>query len=285
MKTAIINTNIVMTDGVIQGGTIVIENGVIVDFGNNISTDGMSCIDANGAYTGPGLIDIHVHACGPDFFFNKPIEAADAVLSHGVTDVLPTLYFDMTKEQLVEQAQTIRAAMESGKAKNIIGIYMEGPYLNPKYGCNTEYNTWRGVVARENYEKLVDSAYDIVKVWCIAPERENIEEFVDYVRSKNPSAVFSVAHSEAEPEQVERFIPMGLILATHHMNATGKLEKYGGCRTACVDEAALYNDEIYTELICDKLGIHVSPYMLKFVKKIKGDDKIILIANRRNGII
>ena len=61
--------------------------------------------------------------------------------------------------------------------------------------------------------------------------------------------------------------------------ASSRLEKYPECRTACVDETALYNDSIYTELICDKVGIHVSPYILRLVKKIKGDDKIILISD------
>ena len=74
-------------------------------------------------------------------------------------------------------------------------------------------------------------------------------------------------------------MPYGLRLATHHTNATGTIEKYPECRSACVDEAALYNDEIYTELICDKVGIHVAPYMLRLIKKIKGDDRIILISD------
>ena len=75
------------------------------------------------------------------------------------------------------------------------------------------------------------------------------------------------------------FIPKGLKLATHHTNATGTLNRYPECRSACVDETALYNHEIYTELICDKIGIHVQPYLLRLVKKIKGDDKIILISD------
>jgi N-acetylglucosamine-6-phosphate deacetylase len=63
------------------------------------------------------------------------------------------------------------------------------------------------------------------------------------------------------------------------MNATGTIERYPECRTACVDETALYNDNMYTELICDRVGIHVSPYLLRLVKKIKGDDKVILISD------
>ncbi len=279
MKTAIINTTIVLPDHLIPNGTIVIEDGIIVDFGKKIATDGMECIDAKGAYTGPGLIDIHTHADGETFFSEDAVKAADTLLAHGVTDVMPALYFSANGDQLVEQIKYIRSVIESGKAMNIIGLYMEAPYLNPNYGCNRESNPWRDVVAKERFQKVVDEAYDLAKVWCIAPERENIEEFVEYVREKNPNAVFSVAHSEAEPWQIERFIPKGLKLATHHTNATGTLNRYPECRSACVDETALYNHEIYTELICDKVGIHVDPYMLRLIKKIKGDDRIILIAD------
>lgn len=279
MKTAIINTTIVMPEYMIPNGTIVIEDGKIVDFGKKISTDGMECFDVKGAYTGPGLIDIHTHADGETFFYEDPIKAAATLLDHGVTDVLPALYFNMTADELVASIKLLRGAMESGSADNILGLYMEAPYLNPKFGCNRENNPWKDVVSKDKFKQIVDEAYDIAKVWCLAPERENIDEFVDYVREKNPNAVFSVAHSEAEPWQIERLISKGLKLATHHTNATGTLYKYPECRSACVDETALYNDRMYTELICDKVGIHVAPYMLRLIKKIKGDDRIILIAD------
>lgn len=281
MKYAITNTTIVMTDHLIPNGVIIVEDGKIADFGKmgKVSTDGLDCIDAGGAYTGPGLIDIHTHADGDTFFTEDPIKAANTILMHGVTDVLPALYFNMSADQLVQAVKTVREAMDSGKADNIIGLYMESPYLNPNFGCNRESNPWKDVVNKNNFAKVVDAAYDIAKVWCLAPERENIDEFVDYVKEKNPNAIFSVAHSEAEPWQIERLMCKGLKLATHHTNATGTLYKYPECRTACVDETALFNDGIYTELICDKIGIHVAPYMLRLIRKIKGDDRIILIAD------
>ena len=279
MKTAIVNCHIVMPDYMIRDGVLVFEDGKILDFGKKIDTTGMQIIDAEGGYVGPGLVDIHTHADGFTFFTEDPIAVAKTLLAHGVTDVLPALYYNMNADQLVESIALVRSAMESGEADNIIGLYMEAPYLNPKFGCNRENNPWKDPVALERYQKVVDAAYDIAKVWCLAPERENILEFVQYVKSKNPAAVFSVAHSEAEPYQIEALIPYGLKIATHHMNATGRIEKYPECRSACVDETALYNDTIYTELICDKVGIHVEPYLLRLIKKIKGDDKIILISD------
>ena len=281
MKYAIVNTTIVMTDHLIPNGVIIVEDGKIADFGkaNKVSTEGLECIDAKGGYTGPGLIDIHTHAGAGTFFYEDPEFAAKKILEHGVTDVLPALYFNMNADRLVECIGIIRRAMESGRAKNIIGLYMEAPYLNPNFGCDRTNNPWREPVCKDNYAKVVDAAYDIAKVWCLAPERENIEEFVDYVLEKNPNARFSVAHSEAEPAQIEKLIPKGLCNATHHQNATGTLQKYPECRTPCVDETALYNDTMYCEIISDKIGIHVDPYNQRLVRKIKGDDKVILIAD------
>lgn len=279
MKTAIVNTTIVLPEYLIPGGTIVIEDGIIVDFGRKICTDGMEIIDASGTYTGPGLVDIHTHADGDVFFNDDPTSVAKKLLSHGITTVLPALYFSSTREELIEQAKKIKEAQESGEADNIFGLYMEAPYMNPKFGCNRENNPWKGDIKKEDYLPLLEALKGFAKVYVVAPERENIEEFVKDAKAIDPSVRFSVGHSEAEPADIEKLFPYGLCLATHHMNATGTINRYPECRTACVDETALYNDCIYTELICDRVGIHVAPYLIRMVKKIKGDDRIILISD------
>ena len=175
---------------------------------------------------------------------------------------------------------TIIDAHKKGDFDNFLGFYMEGPYLNPAFGCDQEKNAWRHGVFKEDYLDLIERSKDYTKVWCIAPEREGIEEFVLDVKKIIPNCVFSVAHSEATPEQVEKFIPYGLKIATHHTNATGTIEHYSECRGVCVDEAVNYNKEIYAELICDRIGAHVVPYMQRLVRKIKGDDRLILISDQ-----
>lgn len=277
---AIINTNIVMPDHMILGGTILIDdNGKIVDFGKKVDVSGAEIIDANGLYTGPGLIDIHTHSDAINWFYDNPVSAARNVLENGVTTVLPTLYFADNAERLIKQAKNIRDAVDSGSAPNIYGLYMEAPYMNPKFGADRENNPWTADINRDDYMCILDSFADMVRVWGIAPERENIEMFAKDALKANPNVIFTVAHSEADPYQIAKMMPYGLKLATHHTNATGTLNKYPECRGVCVDEAVWYNDEIYAELICDKVGIHVDPYMLRLVKKIKGDDKIILISD------
>lgn len=282
---AIINTNIVMPDHIIRDASIVTDNGHIVAFGAGGDTDtsGLDCYDAQGAYTGPGLIEIHTHSDGETLFYDDPVRAAHTLLRHGVTDLLPALYFDMDKPELLSAVAKIKQAADNGTAPNIIGLYMEAPYLNPKFGANKTDNPWSGAVSSADYAEIIEAAGKLAKVWCIAPERPGIEDFVRDVKRANPGVVFSVAHSEASPPQTERLMKYGLRLATHHTNATGTLSRYPECRGVCVDETVLYNSEIYAELICDRMGIHVDPYMLRLVKKIKGDERIILISDAFTG--
>ncbi|HHW30683.1 MAG TPA: amidohydrolase family protein [Clostridiaceae bacterium] len=279
---AITNTHIVLKDHLILNGVIITEGDRIVNLGEMNKTDipgNAQIIDANGNYTGPGLIDIHTHAGGNAFFTEDPQRAAEHHLRHGTTSILPALYYNLSREQFLDGISMMKNASKTGSGRIIKGLYMEGPYLNPKFGCEAENNKWTQGIKREEYELLIEEVGDFAKVWCIAPELEGIEEFVADVKKAIPGIVFSVAHSEASPLQIERFIPFGLKLATHHTNATGDLPKYPECRGVCVDETVNFNDDIYAELICDSRGIHVDPYMLRLVLKIKGKDRIILISD------
>ena len=278
---AIINATLVMKDHLIPNGTVLMENGKITAFGKmkDIAIpDGCETIDAQGYFVGPGFVDIHTHSDGRIFFYDDP-KAVGHHLNHGTTTILAALYFSMNTQEFVDAMDKLRAAMADPACKNLCGIYMEGPYMNPKFGCDREHNPWNGPVDKEKYQPIIDAGWDIVKVWDLAPERENILDFVLGVKKKNPAAVFCVAHSEASPQQVEALIPYGLRIGTHHTNATGDRIFYPEVRGVCVDEAVNYNREIYAELICDSMGIHVDPYMLRLVRKIKGDDRVILISD------
>ena len=279
---AIVNANIIMPDHVIPNGVILFEDGIIKDFGkakNVTIPDGAEIIDAENNYVGPGLIDIHTHAAGKIYFADDPVACSKTLLRHGVTSVMPAPYYSLDKKEFLQMIDKIVCDYESGEFPNFLGFYMEGPYLNPAFGANQEKITWKGVV-KEDYQELIEKSKKYTKVWCIAPEREGIEQFVQDVKKEIPNCIFAVAHSAATPEQVESFIPYGLKIATHHTNATGTIEHYSECRGVCVDEAVNYNKEIYAELICDRIGAHVVPYMQRLVRKVKGDDRIILISDQ-----
>lgn len=279
---AIVNAVLVMRDHYIPDAALLIEEGRILACGERRSTPvpaGCELIDAQGLFVGPGLIDIHTHASDKVYFTDDPAAAAQHHLRHGTTTLLPALYFSMDQRGYLEGIARLREAMRDPRCVNIAGLYMEGPYLNPKFGCERESNPWRGAIDRQAYLPIVRAAADLARVWAVAPERENILQFVCDVKAHSPGAVFSVAHSEASPQQIEALLPYGLRIGTHHTNATGDRARYPECRGVCVDEAVNYNDAIYAELICDRCGIHVDPYMLRLVRKIKGDARIILISD------
>ncbi len=279
---AIINAVLVMKDHYIPDGVLLMQDGRITDYGTAKTVavpDGCDIIDAKGKFVGPGLIDIHTHADGETYFHEDPAKCCKTLLKHGVTSVLPALFYSMNKREHLDAIEKFKKGIADGSCKNILGVYMEGPYLNPDFGCDKEKNVWKDAIRVEDYAEVVDAAKDLAKVWCVAPEREGILEFVQYVKKEIPGIVFSVAHSEATPAQIEALMPYGLKLGTHHTNATGTLENYPEVRGVCVDETVNYNDGIYAELICDSMGVHVHPYMLRLIKKIKGQDKIILIAD------
>ena len=279
---AVRNAVIVLNDHYIPDGVLLMDNERIVDFGSAKSvTIPKDCeiIDAEGMYIGPGLIDIHTHADGETYFHDDPVKCCETLLSHGVTSVLPALFYSMNKEEHLSALKKFKDAKKRGKCQNILGVYMEGPYLNPDFGCDKEKNVWKDAIVEKDYAEIVDEAKDLAKVWCVAPEREGILDFVKYVKNEIPGIVFSVAHSEATPEDIERLMPYGLRLGTHHTNATGTIETYPEVRGVCVDETVNYNNDIYAEIICDSKGVHVHPYMIRLIKKIKGADKIILISD------
>ena len=280
---AIVNAIVVMKDYLIPNGVILIDGEEIVKVGKakDISIpDGAQIIDAENHYVGPGLVEIHTHAADNKWIFENPKETSAHLLEHGVTSVLPALYNNLNKEAYIKAASDIIDAHKKGDFDNFAGFYMEGPYLSPNFGCERDKNVWKDAVVREEYMDVVKAVKDYARVWCFAPEREGIDQFVKDVKREIPNIAFAVAHSEATPEQVEKYMPYGLKIATHHTNATGTIPHYSECRGVCVDEAVNYNKEIYAEIISDRMGIHVVPYMQRLVRKIKGDDRIILIADQ-----
>jgi len=281
---AIIHSTLVMPDHLIPDGVLFVEDGKITGFGEMRTTpvpEDCEIIDAQSAYVGPGLVDIHTHTGANYRLWQDPIPGAKFHLDHGTTTVLVASYARMTKEAYIQMAANVRTAMASGEAENIGGLYCEGPYINPAYGSNRAANPWNNKpIVKEDYEPIIAACADMARIWGLGPEQEDVENFVIAAHKANPNTRFAVTHSEATPQQIEKLMPYGLCVGTHHTNATGTIVNYPECRGVCVDEAVNYNSDIYAELICDSRGIHVDPYMLRLVRKIKGDERIILISDR-----
>lgn len=280
--TAIENARIVLENGILWEGLLLLEGDRILTYGNaremesRIPEEAVR-IDAEGAYVGPGFVDIHVHGGGGYSTCYEPVEAAEFFLRHGATTILATPSYDMSFDRFLEAIRSVKAA--AGTAKTIRGFYMEGPYMNPEYGSHSYRNPWRGPVDPEQFKALVDEAGIMAKVWAIAPERPGLIPFLEYARKVNPEVVFAIGHSEATPAQIRSLGKYCPTLQTHSMDATGRIPVYGGTRGYGPDEYCMKELDVYTELISDSCGIHVHPEMQQLLLHNKGIHRTILITD------
>ena len=279
-KVAITNANLVLENGIVYDGALLIEDGRIADFGYQRDVKipgGFEVIDACGAYVGPGFVDIHVHAGGGYSTCEEPAKAAQYFLRHGETSILATTDYHMDKQTLLDVIAIIRSAMKD--APTIKGIYMEGPYTNPKYGSHADLNPWLCGVKEEDFIPFVDAGGQDVKVWTIGPEREDLLPFLQYARKVNPDVVFAVGHSEATPMQIRALGKYRPTLMTHTMNATGRQQQCPGLRGYGPDEYCFKETEMYAELISDSCAIHVHPEMQQLLLHTKGLHRTVLITD------
>ena len=284
---AIVNTTVILEDGLLLDGAVLFDESGICAVGPRQEMtlpEGTEVIDAGGNYTAPGFIDIHCHGGNGRFFFEDAVAPCEDFLAHGTTTVLPALYQSLSLEQFKKAIDLIRQARADGGPGRIIGgLYMEGPFMNPKYGSEAKDVKWHGKIDPEVMRELVDYAGKDASVWCVAPEREDIETFMQYAKQVNPDVVFSMGHTECKPYMAYRLKKYGLKNQTHHCNATAVVNPIipsnVGIRDVGPDEACLYDDDMFAELIADSRGIHVKPHMLRMVVKIKGLDRIILVTD------
>lgn len=279
---AIVNTKLVLEDGIVWDGALTFEGDRIIRCGwaadVEIPADAQ-IIDARGLYTTPGFVDVHNHGGNGSWFYQEPERAAEFFLAHGETTILPTLYFNLDRETMMAGAERIRRASQNGVGRVIAGLYMEGPYMNTKYGSDNNNIKWKEEIDPAEYALLVDTLGDFVKVWCIAPERPGIESFMQFALSVNPNVVFSVGHSVASPEQIYALKRYGLVNETHHANNGAPKGLARGTKGVGPDEVCLYDSDFYAEMICDSQAIHVRPFMQRLVIRIKGTDRVILITD------
>lgn len=281
MKTAITNTKLVMEDGIIFDGTVLIEDGYILeaDYAHKVVIpEDCEVIDAGGNYTAPGLVDIHNHGCRESWFFEDPQKASAYFIKHGVTTVLPTFYHSMTKEDMIEGAAKIREESKTGVGRIMDGLYMEGPFMNLAGSFQNQIK-WHGDICEEDYVDLIENFGDMVRVWAIDPKRNNIESFMAYAKEHTPQAVFAHGHSIADFEEISALKHFGVKLRTHITDAGQARGRAQGTPGAGGDQFCLYDPDIYAELICDETGIHVPPGLIKMIVRTKGVERICLISD------
>lgn len=266
------NIKIVQDNKNIENGYVQIENGKIVSIGSALySGKDKNVIDGKGLTAMPGFVDIHIHgSCGIDFMDANKEDIktiADSLYKEGVTTFLATtLTSDF--ESLKRVCLTVAEAKK--EVPSLGGIHFEGPYINAKYkGAQNEAFIRNPDIAEFN--ELCKLSDNNVRYISMAPEKEGA---IDFIKNATKNGVtVSAGHTDATFDEVKKGIDAGLTNTTHTHNAmSGHHHRNPGVVTA-----AMYFDELYTEVICDK--IHVCPNTLKAFFKVVGPDRFVMITD------
>lgn len=277
MKTIIKNGTAITSDGRIENACISIDDGIITEISTkqpgNYSTSAI--IDAQGQYVVPGFIDIHFHgAMGKDAmdaeFTSLQVMSAFCA-AHGVTSFYPTTW-SAAREDILEAIKCVKENQHKVKGAQILGVHVEGPYVDLKYR-GAQLPSMIRKPDKEEYQTWFDSG--VVKIVTCAPEVEGCQEFIK--ESVANDVRIAVGHSQATYEQVIAAADLGVTQATHIFNGMVGLHH----RDPGTVGGVLDDDRILAQVICD--GVHLHPAVVRLVLRGKTRSGVVLITDAVRG--
>ncbi len=276
MLTQLINACILTPQGWLKEGSVLIKDGKILEVTNcNLAVTNAEVVDLKGMYILPGGIDLHAHGGGGHDFMEGTEEAfrtaVKAHMRHGTTAIFPTLGAS-SLSMMNEAAETCTRLMR-GRNSPILGLHLEGPYLNPAMaGGQIPEN-----IKTPDPEEYIPFAekWTCIKRWDAAPEVPGAIPFGKYITDKGILA--SVAHTLAEFEDIRTAYKSGYTHATHFYNAMPGFHKRHEYKYEGTVESIYLLDDMTVEVIAD--GIHVPPTILRLIYKIKGVERTCLVTD------
>lgn len=233
-------------------------------------------VDAGGRIILPGFIDVHAHGGMGHEAMDASADGiktmAQFYAKHGVTAFLPTTWA-ATGEAIGRVIDTVSGMIGPvANGATILGVHLEGPYLNPKHSGAQDVKLVRPA-NRDEALKFLDSG--IVRLITLAPEfLENEWLIAECVRR---GITVSLGHTAATYEEVKKAVQMGVTHDTHTYNAMVGLSH----REPGTVGGVMTSPEILCELICD--NIHVHPAAQKVLIRAKSPDGVILVTDCTRG--
>ena len=267
MLTQIINGKIFTPQGWLDEGSVLMRDNKILEVTNcDLALIGANLIDAKGMYIVPGFVCMHAHGGGGHDFTECTEEAFRTAVKahqrHGATSIFPTLSSSPFSE--IRKAVSICEKLMKEKDSPVLGLHVEGPYLNPKMAGGQ----FAGKVKnpdKEEYTSLLDET-NCIKRWDSSPELPGALEFAGYLRSKG--IVAAISHTEAEYDGIKAAYEAGYTHAAHFYNAMPGFHKRREYKYEGTVESVYLTDGMTIELIAD--GIHLPSTILRLAYKLKG---------------
>jgi len=275
-KKVIINARVLTPNGITQSSAVWIQDGQIKKIDHRV-TQGISeeyeIIDAKGHLLIPGMIDVHIHgAHGFDMMDGTEesiFEVSKTCALTGCTSFLVTSV-SSTIEDLMLMIRNVKNVIGKEQGAKIVGIHLEGPYLNIKRkGMQNELYLRHPNV--DEMKEILSEAGDLVKMVTIAPELPGGIEMVEFL--KEQGIIVAIAHSDATYEEAKDAFSKGASHVTHCFNGMRPIHH----RDPGLVVAAFEEEHVSLQAIVDH--VHLHPAIVRLMHRIKGPEGVVLITD------
>ena len=259
------NGTVFTGDGFSKGIAVRLLNGIVTEVGEKISPENEeNRIDLNRDFLLPGFVDVHIHAFrGSDAMRGEAdIRRMSRELAKTGTGAFCPTTMSASEEDTMAALAGIQAVMNRPErnGSRVLGAHMEAPFLSEEkagaqlklYFRDPDWEWFMHVVK--------DSS--VVRLITVAPERTGSEAFIR--RASEAGIRISVGHTAATALQVHQAGDWGADHITHTFNAQTPLHH----RAPGVPGAALTDDRLFCEMICD--GVHLHRDIVQLIARCKG---------------
>ncbi len=226
--------------------------------------------DARGACALPGFVDVHLHgSAGYDVMDASEASLrgiCDFLLTQGVTSFLGATMAD-TAPCIEAALDAMRAFSQRGPSP-LLGIHIEGPYLNPAFRGSQPAAHLRAPRPAE-YSAWLDGG--LVKLMTLAPELDGAAALIREAVARGITV--SIGHSGATYEAARDYFAAGVSQVTHTFNGMAGIHH----RQPGIFVAASERPAVNLEIIPD--GVHVHPAVVRLLVKLVGVERVIAITD------
>jgi N-acetylglucosamine-6-phosphate deacetylase len=208
----------------------------------------------------PAFIDLQIYGAGEKLFSVFPNSEAlellrDYCAEGGAAYCMPTVATN-TREVMYACIDAVKKYWQQN-GKGILGLHMEGPWINPKKrGAHIEQLIHSPSL--EEVKELLDYGKGIIRIITLAPEVCS-PEIISYIISRGITV--SAGHSDASYQQARDAFSNGVTAVTHLFNAMSPLQH----REPGLAGAAMDDERVMSSIIPD--GYHVDFAAVRIAKK------------------
>ncbi|HET7627102.1 MAG TPA: N-acetylglucosamine-6-phosphate deacetylase, partial [Bacillales bacterium] len=255
---------------------------LLVEEGKIVSVEAGGCkdrkvdriIDGKGQLLIPGMIDVHIHGAEGYDMMDGTTESVEAVsracAKTGCTSFLATSVSSSLEDLLImiDRVAAVAGGREPGA--EIIGMHIEGPYLNAKRkGMQNERYLRHPDL--DEMERMVEAAGSLIRMVTLAPELPGGIELIEWLQTR--SIIAAIAHSDATYDEAKQAFESGANHVTHCFNGMRPIHH----RDPGMIVAAFEESGVSVQAIVD--NVHLHPAIVRLMYREKGADRMVLITD------